>query len=223
MARQGPIRNTYEEFPDELKETLKQADKEHGQTPAATTTKEALLHDHVWHLKFLAEGALPPQNLILPLPYPPSSTSTPEARQIRIKDLRIGTRLSHEILLLRTITEPYVYSSTVTIAEDEDGDGEAARLTICNLDDSMHDPVLPNGSILAIKQPCWTKIPGGGYHVRVDHPSDYDLLDWEADGLPVAWRQGRAISPSKDAELWKKEGDRMFLKKLFRRALELQV
>jgi hypothetical protein len=219
MARQDPIRNTYEEFPDELKQTLKQADKEHGQTLTAKTTREALLHDHIWHLKFLAEGALPPQSLILPPPYPPSSTPTPGAQRIRIKDLRIGTRLPHKLLLLRTITEPYVYSSTVTIAEDEDG--EAARLTICNLDDSVHDPVLPNGSILAIRHPCWTKISGRGYHIRVDHPSDLHLLDWEANGVPTAWRQGRAANPSKGAELWKREGDMMFLKKQFRRALEL--
>jgi hypothetical protein len=218
MAHQDPIRNTYEEFPDELKETLKRAKNEHGQTPASRTTRESLLHDHEWHLKFLAESALHPRNFILPPPYPPSRTPAPKAQQIRIKDLRIGIRISQEILLLRTTTEPYTYSSTVTIVEDEDGD--AARLTICDLDDSMHDPALSKDSILAIRQPCWTRIPGAGYHIRVDHPSDLSLLNWEIDGVPAAWRQDKAVGPSKDSELWKKDGDTMFLKKQFRKALE---
>jgi hypothetical protein len=221
MARRHPIRNTYEEFPDELKETLQQAKKEHGLTPISKATREGPLHDHEWHLKFLSEGALPPRNLILPPPYPPSQTSTSEAQHISIEDLRIGTRIENELLFLRTIAEPYIYSSTVTIAEDEAGD--TVRLSICNLDDSAHDPAMPQDTILAIKQPCWTKVPRGGYHIRIDHPSDFGFVSAEDTMVPAAWRQDGAMAHSNDAAWWKKEGDVMFLKKRFRRALESWV
>ena len=36
--------------------------------------------------------------------------------------------------------------------------------------------MITEGSVLAVKQPCWTKLVGGGYHIRVDHPSDVVLL-----------------------------------------------
>ena len=218
MARQDPIRNTYEEFPDELKGTLQQAEKEQGQTPRSTTSRKVLIQNHDWHLKFLTEGVLPPRSLILPPPYPPSRTPTPKAQQIHIEDLRIGSRISNQLLIVRTVAEPYVYSSTVTIAEDEDG--HAARLTICNWEDMMNEPTIPKGTILAIKQPCWSEVPGGGYHIRVDHPSDLDLCSAETVVVPAAWRHGTSTAQGRDAALWKEEGNMLFLKKQFRRALQ---
>jgi hypothetical protein len=219
MARKDPIHNTYEEFPDELKETLQQAEKEQGQTPRSRAAREDLLQDHQWHLKFLAEGALPPRSLILPPPYPPSRTLTEEPQQIRMQDLRTGSRISNQLLLVRTVTEPYIYSSTVTIAEDEDGD--AARLTICNWDDSTNDPAIPKDTILVLKQPCWSKVPGGGYHIRIDHPSDLCFISAENAIVPVGWRQGRPNAQVQDAASWKKEGNMVFLKKQFRTALQM--
>lgn len=121
-------------------------------------------------------------------------------------------------MLLRSIASPYIYSSTVTIVEDERGD--AARLTISNLEDNMVDPIIPEGSILVAKQPCWTRLADGGYHIRVDHPSDLMLLTSNDESIPEAWRPMNKVDKSKDAIVWKKEGDMFFLKKQFRKALE---
>lgn len=138
-----------------------------------------------------------------------------------MQDLRIGMRDPKTFLIVRTITSPYVYSSTVTIAEDENEN--ATRLTICNLEDNMVDPIVTAGSILAIKQPCYSKLVDGGYHIRVDHPSDLVVLEPNDVIVPERWRQIQETSPSKDASQWKKEGDMMFLKKRFRKALDLYV
>jgi hypothetical protein len=219
MAKQDPVRNTYEEFADELKETLAITETEKGQVPSTKASKETLLHDHDWHLMFLAKCAMPPRNIILPLPYQPSKTPLPDTQSITLRDLYIGSRATNTLLVLRTITDPYVYSSTVTIAEDEAGD--AARLTICNLDDSVDDPVVPKGLILAIKQPCWSKVPGGGYHIRVDHPVDVVILDPSDKRAPPAWRQDSEAQLCKDFGIQMKKASDMVLKKRFRRALEL--
>ena len=221
MARPDPIRNTYEEFPDELKELLDKETTERGLLPSRRASLDALLSDHVWHLNYLAEQAMPTRNLVLPPPYPPSKTSMADANQVKIQELRIDVRSQEELIILRTITDPYVYSTTITIVEGEFGD--AARLTVCNLEDSLIDPIIPKGSILAIKQPCWSKIPQGGYHIRVDHPSDLVLLDQGNEAVPKDWRRHGHFDASKDAAAWKKEGDMMFLKKRFRKALELSV
>lgn len=220
MARPDPIRNTYEDFPDQLKELLKEGKvlEEHD---LPRVPRDTLLHDHAWHLKLLAEAALPPRNLVLPPPYPPSIVSTSEGKLMNISDLRVQARDQNEFVILYTITDPYVYSSTVTIVEDESRN--AARLTVCNLEDSMLDPIIPKGSVLVVKQPCWSRLPERGYHVRVDHPSDLVVLDQSDKAVPKIWRKNGAVDTSKNAMTWKKEGDLMFLKKRFRKALERSV
>jgi hypothetical protein len=112
-----------------------------------------------------------------------------------------------------------VYSNTVTIVEDEEG--HVARLTVCNLEDNMVDAIVTEGLVIAIKQPCWSELVDGGYHVRVDHPSDLVLLEADAKLVPRDWRKKEKIDLEKNATQWKKEGDTMFLKKRFREALVL--
>jgi len=221
MVRAEPIRNTYEEFPDELKELLEKTRSEKGQIPKSRPTREALLQDHEWHLRFLREGVLQPRNFILPSPYTPSRSSPSQARKTHIKDLRIDSRDPEDVILLRTLTDPYVYSSSITIVEDEHGD--AARLSICNLEDNMTDPVIAKGLILAVKQPSWSVAPECGFHIRVDHPSDLIVVKPSSELVPTAWRKTLEIDGMKTVADWKKEGDMMFLKKKFRTALDRYI
>ena len=218
MARSEPIRNTYEDFPDELKETLKESNIVKGQRPRLWPTRDVLLHNHEWHLRFLREGVLQPRNFILPFPYTPSRAVWSEARRTQLRNLHILSRDPQEVLLLRTLTDPYVYSSSITIVEDENGD--VARLTLCNLEDNMTDPAIPKGQILAVKQPCWSPAPEGSFHIRVDHPSDVVTLDSRDDMVPSSWKENLEISGTKAAADWKREGDMLFLKKKFRSALD---
>jgi hypothetical protein len=136
---------------------------------------------------------------------------------VSVKDLTINTRDETAILFLRTITESYVHSSSMTIVEDELSD--VARLTICNLEDTFNDPTITLGSVVAVKQPCWTIAACGDYHIRVDHPSDLIILKPGDPTIPLAWRRTTNVEGAKTAAEWKKEGDMMFLKKKFRKAL----
>jgi hypothetical protein len=138
---------------------------------------------------------------------------------MHLEDLRISERDTEELLVLRTITPPYVYSSTVTIVEDANGD--VTKLIVGNLEDNPVDPILVDKSVIGIKQPCWSKQVDGDYHIRVDHPSDLVILKAEDKVVPDEWKWKENKSPTKDADQWKKEGDMMFLKKKFRKALEL--
>lgn len=83
------------------------------------------------------------------------------------------------------------------------------------------DPIVTKGSVVAIKQPCWSELVEGGFHIRVDHPSDLVLLDPNSDMTPVEWRLQSMIDENKSAMQWKEEGDAMFLEKRFRNALVL--
>ncbi|KAF2652532.1 SET domain-containing protein [Lophiostoma macrostomum CBS 122681] len=138
------------------------------------------------------------------------------ARKVHLNELLVDFRDTDTVLFVKTVTSPYIYSSTITIAEDEAGD--VARLSIGNLEDTPVDPLIPEGTVLTIKQPCWSSLPGGGYNIRIDHPTDVAVVS--ASCIPEKWRSSADIEESKDATKWKKEGDMMFLKKKFRKALE---
>lgn len=218
MARKVPTHNTYEASPDDLINLSKTRKAEAGKKPRTRTPRAELLHNHEWHLDFLEHTIPSPRNLILPPPYPPSRTSVIRGTKVSIDDIRIEDRSTDQHLLVRTIVEPYVHSSCITIAEDEVGN--AARVTICNFEDSSHDPMIPLGSILVIKQPCWSRLPGGDYHIRVDHPSDLLILDQDAAIVPAALNDSRRGALKIIDCDWKKRGDTMFLEKRFRKALE---
>lgn len=221
MARSEPIRNTYEEFADELKGLNKIAKSKEEHVLVSEHTKDALIQDHEWHLRFLQDGVLQARNFILPPPYTPSRVTPDHARKTHIKNLIISSRHSGEIVVVRTITEPYVYSSSITIVEDENG--EVARLTACNLEDSSIDPILYKGIVIAVKQPCWSIAAGGSYHIRVDHPSDLVILDVDSEMMPTAWKRDLKTDGIKTAMEWKNKGDMMFLEKKFRSALAMYV
>jgi hypothetical protein len=217
MAQPVPNRNTYEEIPDEVNRLLKESKNGKRVAPTSKPTRAALLKEHEQQLELQASGALPPRTFVLPLPYPPSRTLIPEASQVHIDHILVNSRKSDEFLLLRAITEPYVYSSSIIIAEDEHG--AVARLTLCNLEDSPIDPVISQGAIIAVKQPCWSATSDGGYHIRVDHPADLVVLEPSHETVPPAWKLTKESRSSKALADLKKEGDMMFLQKKFRKAL----
>lgn len=105
----------------------------------------------------------------------------------------------------------------------EDEEGNVARLMLCNLEDTMVDPIFSENDILAIKQPCWTRLVDGGYHIRVDHPSDCVKLAPDDFLIPQAWKANGRCIMDKTAKEFKTAGDVHFLKKRFRAALEWYV
>jgi hypothetical protein len=221
QARPQPHLSTYEASPDGAKTLLERTKIQEGNIPTAPPDLNTLLEEHEMHLVYLNQGALPPQKLILPLPYPPSSVDLIEANCVYINDLRVISRNAKEIIILRTIMDPYVHSSSITIVEDEQG--TFARLTLCNLDDSVLDPVLAKGSIVAVKQPCWNVVADRVYHICVDHPSDLVFLRPDEKLVPTTWKRVENSTSMQTALEWKQEGDLMFLEKKFRKALEWYV
>ncbi|KAF2845115.1 SET domain-containing protein [Plenodomus tracheiphilus IPT5] len=220
MAGPELLSNVYEEAPDEIKLLQAKEEQVFGTIPVSRPSRTTLLQNHNRNIKDLAEGRLPPRSFILPAPYPPARTPIFEAERIYISQVQTAARKIDTVLYVRTIADPYVYSSSITIIEDEFG--SAARLTVCNLDDTTHDPLLLNGSVLAIAQPCWSLAPGNDRHIRVDHPSDLVVLDPSLDSVPLAWRRRATKSELKDAATLRRDADVMFLKKRFRKALQIE-
>ncbi|KAH7073121.1 hypothetical protein BKA63DRAFT_577199 [Paraphoma chrysanthemicola] len=217
MASSQNIQEAHEEHPDGAKELYEKAQSRKGEFVEQEVSRDSLLQEHSRHFKFQTESNFQPRKFILPMPYCPSRTPLTTANWTRIGRLRIASRDPNEAIVLRTVTGPVVHSSSVTIVEDEHGD--VARLTVCNLEDSMLDPILPAGSVLVVKQPCWAIALNGGYYIRIDQPSDLVVLDPNDTIIPPHWENDTRKSASRTISEWKKEGDSMFLKKKFRQAL----
>lgn len=215
--------NVYEESADRLKELFKHTASNRGQTlpTQSNKEKEILIKTHERQCKLLSDGHVPTKSFILPLPYPPSRFAIPNSQyqKLLLKDLLVDERNPQTFIILRTVTDPYIHSATVTLAEDETR--QLARLTIWNQEDSLIEPIFPKGTIVAVKQPCWTRLLDGGYHVRVDHPSDIGILDRDSELIPEkqSWKTIPSQEDMDEGKDWKKEGDTMFLQKRFRRAL----
>ncbi|ORY11442.1 hypothetical protein BCR34DRAFT_601385 [Clohesyomyces aquaticus] len=213
------FRNTYEEVPASLRDLYSQESPEKGSKPSSKLSRQSLLKSHQRHLAFLTEGPLPIRTLILPKPYAPSRKAIRDAssRRLNLGDLLIDSRNPESFIVVKSITLPYIYSATVLVVEDEVGD--VARLTISNLEHTAIDPIVSESGILAVKQPCWSRLVDGGYHIRVDHPSDLVILEGGDEIVKEDWRVREERREGRDADEWKKEGDMMFLKKMFRKAL----
>lgn len=74
---------------------------------------------------------------------------------------------------------------------------------------------------MAVKQPCFSRTANGDFHIRVDHPSDIVGLETSSEMIPNAWKEGPSVQKSLTASKCKWEGDTMFLKIFFWKALDL--
>jgi hypothetical protein len=221
MARPIPTHNTYEESPDKLRNALRENEGKGGKILGHRVSRQDLLQQHERHLGFLTEGVLPPRTFILPPAYTPSCIPVSDAKKVCIEDLCVDRRDKNQVILLRVIAGPYVYSASIAIVEDESGN--AARLTVCNLEDSLDDSILVKDAVLAVKQPCFSWTADGEYHIRVDHPSDVVHLGPNTEMIPNIWKDQPSVQKDITASDCKRGGDMMFLKKRFRKALDLYV
>ena len=91
----------------------------------------------------------------------------------------------------------------------EDEYGNADKLAIYNHSDSSILSGVPEGCIVAVKEPYY-KYNGGpsDYMISVDHPSDVVLLRFTDSIIPASMRQGPLL---KSAEEWKTAGDKAFI------------
>jgi len=129
---------------------------------------------------------------------------------MRLDELHVEARHDGKRLLVRTITPPYKGSGTVAIVEDEFGNAD--KLGIYNQCDSYILSAVPEGSLLAIKEPCYKYSGEDDYMVSVDHPSDVILLEPGDPLVPSTFRCSE-LATEKSALDWRKEGDMAFIQK----------
>lgn len=121
----------------------------------------------------------------------------------------MGTHHRGKGIIVKAISPPYLGAGAVSVVED--AFGNADKLAIYNQPDSSILSAVPEGCIVAVKEPYY-KINGaaGDYIICVDHPSDAVLLRFTDPIIPEPLRLGPML---KSAEDWKNAGDRAFIEK----------
>lgn len=150
--------------------------------------------------------------------YPASIEPIYSLTPILLRDLRLEVHHRGRFLIVKTFCEPVQITAIQNAIEDVQG--SVNRLSIYNLPSATRlDSVLPQGAIVAVKEPYFKAAADGGVMVRVDHPSDFVMLMASDSLVPPQWR--RESKATMTAPQLKEEGNTAFKQGKWQNAREL--
>ncbi|RMZ18041.1 hypothetical protein D0860_00011 [Hortaea werneckii] len=148
----------------------------------------------------------------MPKAYPPSTTPAAELSLLALSGLRLGTRHTGKVLIVRTIGHPKSNEGVESTVKDEFG--SVAQLAIYNTDRLLKaDELLPTDAVFAAKEPYY-EMTFDGACLRVDHPSDLVRVYPGDTLMPKGFQRG-VSELSKTPEDWKGEGNLAYLAKCY--------
>ncbi|KAI7509163.1 hypothetical protein KC347_g5462 [Hortaea werneckii] len=148
----------------------------------------------------------------MPKAYAPSTIAAAELSSLVVSDLRLGTRHTGKVLIVRTIGHPRRNGGVKSDVEDEFG--SVAQLAMYNTDPLLKaDELLPTDAVFAVKEPYY-EVTFDGACLRVDHPSDLVRVH-PGDTLMSKGFQRGPSEFRKTPEDWKREGNSAYLAKSY--------
>jgi hypothetical protein len=137
--------------------------------------------------------------------YRPCYLPLSHLKKIFLKDLKFETHHRGSFLLLRVFCQPFRKSAVLAAIEDETSDVD--RLALCHTKETLRAfEVLPEGTVITVKEPFYHMDDDGRYALRVDHPSDMVVLEYRHKLWPEKWQDGEETQMT--ALGWKLEGHR---------------
>ncbi|KAL3420666.1 hypothetical protein PVAG01_07111 [Phlyctema vagabunda] len=144
----------------------------------------------------------------IPAPYHPYHRSLGDLQEIHIRNLLLETHHRGKYILLRSITPPDRLTAVMTIVEDEKGNAIMLQLYYQD-EESVRATrdILPERTILALKEPYLKIMADGDYGLRIDHPSDLVYLPSDDQRIPSFWKTGIEESKLSAQDLRKQGND----------------
>ena len=131
-----------------------------------------------------------------------------------MSELKIETHHRGEGIIAKTITAPYTGGAgTLTLVEDEHGNVE--KLAMYNQPDGSILSNIPEGCIVAVKEPYYSQTAENDFMISVDHPSDVLLLRFQDPIVPGSLKAGTEAVMTKTATEWRSVGDAAFIQRDF--------
>lgn len=128
--------------------------------------------------------------------YRPCTTPLRELKPIHsINDLIIESHHYGEVLVVRAFCDAVRVECFANAVEDVNG--EVERVAVFNVSINVSpQSLLPKGAILAIKEPFYRRASDGGVVIRIDHPSNLEMLIPSDPLVPDAWRKASSAIPT---------------------------
>ncbi|KAK6003965.1 hypothetical protein QM012_008815 [Aureobasidium pullulans] len=140
--------------------------------------------------------------------YRPCYLPLAQLKKIFLKDLKSETHHRGSFLLLRVFCQPFRGSAVMAAVEDETGDVD--RVALYHTKEALRAfEVVPEGTVVTVKEPFYHMEEDGRYVVRVDHPSDMVVLDQHHEQCPEQWQNREEIQMTPLG--WKLEGNKAFV------------
>ncbi|KAH0350844.1 SET domain-containing protein, partial [Aureobasidium melanogenum] len=141
--------------------------------------------------------------------YRPCYLPLAQLKKIFLKDLKFETHHRGSFLLLRVFCQPFRKAAVMAAVEDETGDVD--RVALFHTKEALRAfEVVPEGSVVSVKEPFYHLEEDGRYVLRVDHPSDMVVLDQHHKLCPEQWQNHEEMRLT--ALEWKHEGDKAFVR-----------
>ncbi|TLD17997.1 hypothetical protein PspLS_10479 [Pyricularia sp. CBS 133598] len=151
--------------------------------------------------------------------YTPCTVPLSSLVPIMLRDLTLETQHRGRVLIVRAFSKPAKLTSIQNAIEDELGDVD--RLAIYNFPPTAEpNKVLPQGAVVAIKEPYYKRTADGGLFVRVDHPSDFVTLNPGSSIIPESLATHKPRANPSLLQL-KGDGNTAFTNGDFETAIEL--
>ncbi|KAK6420834.1 hypothetical protein LTR95_016897 [Oleoguttula sp. CCFEE 5521] len=189
---------------------LATAKKRQGQLPQQRTTRRELEQEYERmgiSDPRARDGSYLIKQTFIGEAYKPSAADINDLKPILLRELRLETHHPGRILIVRVFCNAVRITAVQTGIEDEHDHVE--RLAVYNTDPSLSpSQTLPRGD--------------GGVIVRVDHPSDFLILNEYDPIIPLSLRpRVQAVEEERSAEEVKKEGNVAVGLKQYRKATNL--
>ncbi|PON28656.1 TPR domain-containing protein [Trichoderma gamsii] len=212
---------------EQQKAQLNRAQAYKGQKPPASMKRSRSTLQQEFYMLALQDGMrdlmlLDRHNIrscFIGAAYPPCTLPLSSLAPIHLRDLTLETQHRGRVLIVRAFCEPHYLASIQNAVEDELGD--VNRLAIYNLLPTTEpSAVLPQGAVVAIKEPYYKCTADGGVIVRVDHPTDFVLLRPGNSIIPRVF-DVRIKQIGQSAIGLKEEANSKFMRGDFREAVEI--
>jgi tetratricopeptide (TPR) repeat protein len=132
-------------------------------------------------------------------------------------DLHPQTHHYGKVIFLRAIAMPSYLVALIAAVEDEQGN--AGTIRVFNERETTNpDELLPQGRVMAVREPFNVNEFKNTYEIRVDHPSDVVYLSPSDERVPNSWRVHSAQQHS-PAE-YKTMGNKAYSDKRFQEAAD---
>lgn len=210
----------YVKFLAEKKQSLQYAQSRKGERPKERKTRAETIMQFMLPLMMKHDHSSGWQTSFLPPAYPPCLSSFRDLTQVMIKDLLLETHHRGKYLLLRSVTPPDRFTAVSAVVEDETKDVITLHLYYQEKNNEYAaDEILPEGTILIVKEPYFKVMANKDYGIRVDHLSDVVYLPIFDERVPMCW-QPRLVELNVPAKSWKMKGNEYYKQSKYYAAID---